>query len=457
MLKKVNSTLEDNLEYKDAQRAELIIAAAIKAADPMEAIHSHLSVVGGQLWVGEKCYDLRSFRRILVFGTGKASLLMTKCLHQLLGEFITAGIIISKHLSTNQNINLPPSFLLTTGGHPVPDDSSLRSAQTLFELVQDCREDDLVIGLISGGGSALMSLPVEGVSLDDIQVLTRHLLACGAEIGEINTLRKHLDLVKGGGLARKVFPAKMLTLIVSDVIGSPLDVIASGPTVADPTTYWDAINILKKYDLLEKIPPSIFNYLTAGCQGKSPETVKPGDPCLEKVQNVVVASNYQAAVHAVEIAKSCGFNPLLLTTYLHGEALQVGMMLASILRQVALDGMPVKRPACIVAGGETTVILKGKGLGGRNLELALGAVRDLAGLENVALITLATDGEDGPTDAAGAIITGRTLEKSLEKGLISDDFIKRNDSYHFFEKIGGLLLTGPSGTNVNDLVFLFAF
>ena len=457
MYTKVYSTLEDNLEHKDARRVALIIAAALRAADPSEAIHSHLSLVGSQLWAGEKCYDLHSFRRILVFGTGKASLLMANSLHLLLGRFITAGIVISKHSITEQEVDLPVSFLQITCGHPVPDESSLRSAQALFDLVRDCSEDDLVIGLISGGGSALMSLPVEGVSLDDIQVLTRHLLACGAEIGEINTLRKHLDQVKGGGLARKVFPARMLTLILSDVIGSPLDVIASGPTVADPTTYMDAFNILKKYNLFEKIPPSVLNYLTAGCQGKSPETVKPGDPCLAKVQNVVVASNYQAAVQAVDTAKLCGFNSLLLTTYLHGEASQVGIMMASILRQVALDGMPVKRPACIVAGGETTVTVKGKGLGGRNLELALGAVRDLAGLENVALITLATDGEDGLTDAAGAVITGRTLEKSLDKGLYSDDFIKRNDSYHFFENVGGLLLTGPSGTNVNDLVFLFAF
>ena len=457
MYTKVNQTLKENLEHDDARRVELIINAALKAANPEEAINRHLSLDGDNLWADNKCFYLPSFRKILVFAIGKASLRMAYCLHLILGRLITAGVIISKHTGTVEEGNFPGSFLLVTGGHPVPDVSSIRSAQALFDLVRDCNKDDLVIGLISGGGSALTSLPVDGVSLEDIQELTRHLLACGAEIGEINTLRKHLDQVKGGGLARKVFPARMLTLILSDVIGSPLDVIASGPTVADPTTFIDAYNILQKYNLLEKIPKNILNYITAGCQGKSPETVKPGDPCLGNVQNVVVASNYLAAVQAMETARGCGFNSLLLTTYLHGEASQVGMALASILRQLAFDEMPVGRPACIVAGGETTVTIKGDGLGGRNLEMALGAVRDLAGLHNVALITLATDGEDGPTDAAGAVITGETLEKSLEMGLSCDDFIKRNDSYIFFKNVGGLLSTGLTGTNVNDLVFLFAF
>jgi glycerate 2-kinase len=457
MFKNFHLTLEKNLAQNDVKSVEIIIQAALQAADPSAAIQNHLSLVDNRLWIKDHCYDLHTFRRIFVLAIGKASFQMAGSLQQMIGGFITAGIVISKHKNKAERVNFPASYQLTTGGHPIPDVSSVRSAQSLIDLVQGCNKDDLVIGLISGGGSALISLPVECVSLRDIQELTRQLLACGADIGEINTLRKHLDRVKGGGLARAVYPATMVNLILSDVIGSPLDVIASGPTVADPTTFSDGYAVLQKYDLLERIPISILNYMTAGCQKKNPESIKPGDVFLENVQNVVVASNDLAADDAVETARKIGFNSYLLTTYLNGEASQVGIVLASILRSLAVDGKPIGRPACIVAGGETTVTVRGNGQGGRNLELALGAVKGLAGIENIALVTLATDGEDGPTNAAGAIVDGKTFEKSLRFGLNCEAYLKNNDSFTFFKNIGQLLSTGPTGTNVNDLVFLFSF
>ena len=303
----------------------------------------------------------------------------------------------------------------------------------------------------------MCTLPVEGVSLDDMQTLTRLLLKSGAEIGEINSLRKHLDRVKGGGLARWLFPAQVVTLIVSDVIGSPLEVIASGPTVADPSTFEEAIQILHKYNLIQATPASILAHLRKGLADPGLESVKPGDPALERVQNLVIASNYQAAQAAAEEARRRGFNTLILTTYLHGEAAQAGMLLASILKQMALTGEPLARPACLIAGGETTVTVHGTGLGGRNLEAALGSVYDLAGIADCALVTLGTDGEDGPTDAAGALVTGESLGKGRSLQVTPLVFLANNDSYHFFERAGGLIKTGPTGTNVNDLAFLFAF
>jgi hydroxypyruvate reductase len=339
----------------------------------------------------------------------------------------------------------------------VPTDDSVSSTGRLVEFLSGSSHDDLVICLISGGGSALMTWPQAGVSLVDMQALTRLLLASGANITEINVLRKHLDQVKGGGLARIAAPAQVITLILSDVIGSPLDVIASGPTVADSSSFADAHAILEKYDLVEKTPASIRAVLQQGMTGELPETLKAGDPLLDNIVNVVVASNPQAAQAGLEQARSEGFYTMLLTTYLQGEAAQVGAVLASLLKQIDFNGQPLPRPACLVAGGETTVTLRGDGLGGRNQELALGAAFLLDGVANAALLTLGTDGEDGPTDAAGALVTGETLAHAQQMGRNPLASLQGNDSYHFFKDLGDLLVTGPTGTNVNDLVFLFAF
>jgi hydroxypyruvate reductase len=293
--------------------------------------------------------------------------------------------------------------------------------------------------------------------LGDLQALTARLLACGATIQEINALRKHLEDVKGGQLARLASPARVAALILSDVVGSPLEVIASGPTTPDPSTYQDSLAILERYGLRGEAPAAILERLERGRDGALPETPKPGDPLFDRVQNAIIGSNLQAAEAALDEAQSLGFHTLLLTTYLQGEARHAGGFMGGILQQIAASGQPVARPALVVAGGETTVTLHGAGLGGRNQELALGAAAALDGLEDVALITLATDGGDGPTDAAGAVVSGETLRRARALGLDPASALARNDSYPFFQSLGDLVMTGPTQTNVNDLVFLFAF
>ncbi|HWQ15006.1 MAG TPA: DUF4147 domain-containing protein, partial [Roseiflexaceae bacterium] len=348
------------------------------------------------------------------------------------------------------------TFNVIEAGHPVPDERSVAAGRAVAALLAGATERDLVLVLISGGGSALLTLPVPGVALDDMQALTRALLASGASINEINALRKHLDRVKGGGLARMAHPATLAALALSDVVGSPLDVIASGPTVADTSTFADAWGVLERYGLADSAPGPILDHLRRGLAGAAPETPKPGDPALEGVQNVVVGSNAQAAAAALEAARAEGFHPLLLTTYLQGEAREIGRALAAVAREIAASGNPLPRPACLVAGGETTVTLRGAGRGGRNQELALAAAADLAGLEGVALVALATDGDDGPTDAAGAVATGETLARAQALGLDLANHLARNDAYPFFAALDDLLRPGPTHTNVNDLMFLFA-
>jgi hydroxypyruvate reductase len=302
-----------------------------------------------------------------------------------------------------------------------------------------------------------MVSPVEGVSLFDLQTLTTELLRCGASINEMNTLRKHLDQIKGGNLARLAAPAHVISLILSDVVADPLDVIASGPTVPDTTTFDDAKKILKKYQITEKIPPSIYAHISHGVDGFKSENPKPADPIFQNVNNVIIASNQLAARAALDRAKVEGLNTIYLTSYLQGEACQAGRFVAALARQIAKDGNPIPRPACIILGGETTVTLAGDGKGGRNQELALGSVGDLAGLLDIVLVSLATDGGDGPTDAAGAVATGETLRRAQKAGLSAHASLAHNDAYHFFQSLDDLLLIGPTNTNVNDLVFLFAF
>jgi hydroxypyruvate reductase len=346
---------------------------------------------------------------------------------------------------------------LVEAGHPIPDFRGVAGTNRIFNILKQTNQETLVICLISGGGSALMVAPVEGVALYDLQVLTGELLACGASINEINTLRKHLDQAKGGNLARLAAPAQVISLILSDVVSDPLDIIASGPTVPDPTTFYDALQILEKYKLVEKVPRSIYEQLLQGIKGSRPENPKESDPIFQKINNSIIASNQQAAQAALNQASAEGLNPMLLTSYLEGEARQAGRFVAAVAKQILKDGQPVPRPACIILGGETTVTLTGKGKGGRNQELALGAVCDLADLPNVVLVSLATDGGDGPTNAAGAVVTGETLSRAQEANLSPLTFLASNDAYSFFSYLDDLIIIGPTNTNVNDLIFLFTF
>jgi hydroxypyruvate reductase len=441
-------SLQSFLKGSAVQR---VLAAALDAVEPAAAVRRNLQRQANLLFVAGREYDLSCFRRVFIIGAGKAGFPMARAAASLVADKLSGGIVVVKDGSSGEI----PGISLRQAGHPLPDERGIRAAHEIIDLLQEAGEDDLVICLISGGGSALLTAPAIGVALEDLQELTRLLLACGADINEINTLRKHLDEAKGGKLARYTHPARLATLILSDVIGDPLNAIASGPTVADPTTYQDALHVLERHDILGRTPPAILAHLMRGQAGKVLETPKPGEPDLVDNQNIVIANNRWATEAALERARSEGFNTCLLNTTLQGEARQAGYGLASMARQVAATGQPVPRPACLAAGGETTVTLRGDGLGGRNQEAALGAVAELAGLENVLLVTLATDGEDGPTDAAGAVVSGETLRRAQQAGMHPGDFLARNDAYHFFEPLGDLLITGPTLTNVNDLALIF--
>lgn len=444
-----------------------IMAAALQAVEPGAAMNRFMQRNGDQLKINGKPYDLNRFKRVLVVGAGKAGAPMAKATANLLEDKLSKGIVIVKEgydtpgseklVVDEESGKEHPGIFIAEAGHPLPDQRGVAATRQIIELLESTQPDDLVLCLISGGGSALMPAPVQGVSLEDLQVLTSELLGCGATVNEINSLRKHLDQVKGGRLAQLASPAKLAALILSDVVGNPLDVIASGPTVPDSTSFQDAYEVLERYALVDRLPDAIKHHLRRGLQGEIPDTPKPGDPIFERVQNVIIGSNFLAAQAAVKEAKENGFNPLLLTTYLQGEARQAGEFLACIARQIADTGQPIARPACLVAGGETTVTIHGEGSGGRNQELALGAVTSLSGLNDILLATLASDGGDGPTDAAGAVVTGDTLKRAMAAGLDPADYLARNDSYRFFEQLGDLLKTGPTQTNVNDLTFVFAF
>ncbi|MEW5868790.1 MAG: DUF4147 domain-containing protein [Chloroflexota bacterium] len=432
-----------------------ILAAAIAAVEPGAAVEAAIQRRGSRLAIAGREYDLDQVRRVFLVAVGKASAPMAQAAAQILGSRLSGGVVITKDAYSESP--LPSLLRLLQAGHPLPDERSVQAAQQVTALLEEAQPGDLLLALISGGGSALLAAPASGIHLQDLQALTAALLACGADIHAINTLRKHLDQLKGGGLARQAAPAQVAALILSDVVGDSLEVIASGLTAPDPSTFSDALQILRRYGLLELTPPAILARLRAGERGELPETPKPGDPLFAQVHNAIIASNRQAAQAALGQAQAEGFQGLLLTTCLQGEARQAGRALAALLQQASAGRAPLSRPLCLLAGGETTVTLRGSGLGGRNQELALGAVSELAGLPNLALLTLATDGGDGPTDAAGAAVTGETLARAQQLGLDPTAYLARNDAYHFFAALDDLLKPGPTHTNVNDLTFLFAF
>jgi hydroxypyruvate reductase len=381
---------------------------------------------------------------------------MAQAAVEILGERLSSGVVLVKEGYAGQAAT-GLTVELIEAGHPIPDERGVRGSARIIDLLEQAQAQDLVIALVSGGASAIMVSPVPGVTLADIQSLTALLLACGASVNEINCMRKHLEQLKGGKLARQASPAPVAALILSDVVGDPLDSIGSGPTAPDPTTFADAYAVMKKYGLLQQAPQAIVDHLRSGFDGDLPDNPKAGDPLFREVYNLLIGSNTLAAEAAVRQAQIEGFNTLLLTTYLEGEARYAGRFLAAIARQIDRDGRPLPRPACLVAGGETTVTVRGDGLGGRNQEVALGAVEGLSRLHEVALVTLATDGGDGLTPAAGAVATSDTLQRAQQLGMDLSDHLQRNDAYHFFEPLDDLLIPGPTLTNVNDLALLFVF
>ncbi len=437
--------------------ATQIMAAALAAVAPYAAVQRSLAWDGTTLELAGQRYPLPPTRRVLVFATGKASIPMAQAVCDLLGERVHDGVLIYKAGSVATPPVLAP-LRCYAAQHPVPDAASVAATQALVQCLAQRTADDLVLLLLSGGSSALLTLPADGLSLSDLQATTTALLRCGASIDAINTIRKHLDQVKGGNLARLAAPAQLVTLIMSDVVGDVLDQIGSGVSVPDSTSFADALAIVERYGLSEQLPASVMHRLRAGAAGVLPENPRADDPLFTRTQAVLVGSNRHAAEAAAQAAAAAGWHALILTTRLQGEAREVGRVLAAIGREVASSATPfVSLPACIIVGGETTVTLRGTGKGGRNQELALGAVRDLAGVPNVALLTLATDGDDGPTDAAGAVVTGATLARAQAAGLDLDAALAHNDAYPFFAALGDLLQPGATGTNVSDLALVLVW
>jgi len=438
---------ETELNQKARKLSLDSLESALNAVDPKRIIKSRISLQNSVLKVNGYSFDLKRFKHVYVVGGGKASGSMAEALEQILSEHITDGFInIPRGTKHKTKV-----IKLHEASHPIPDETGVEGTRRILEIAEKAGENDLVICLISGGGSSLMPLPRGDISIVDKKKITEALLKCGATINEINTVRKHISDFKGGWLAKKAYPATVLNLILSDVIGDPLDFIASGPTVPDSTTFHEAVKILKKYELWNTVPESIRKVLSDGEKGLIPETPKADDQVFKKVFTVVVGNNRFASLAACESLRSNGLNTLLLTSTLEGEARHVGTVLASIAREISISQNPVSKPAGIVAGGETTVTVKGKGLGGRNQEIALSAALKLEGMNGVVLASLSTDGVDGPTDAAGAIVDGKTLERAANKGLNPEEFLAENNSYNFFSELGDLIFTGPTGTNVNDV------
>ena len=409
-----------------------IFRAALRAADPSEAVSRQLKVDARSVTVGGRRYRFSDYDRIRVIGAGKATARMAQAVEHLLGARITDGVV---NVPQGATVRLR-RVLQVEAGHPVPDDRGVEGARRIERLTAESGVRDLLVCLISGGASSLMPLPASPITLARKKTLTKQLLACGATIHEINAVRKHISAIKGGQLARLAHPATLVTFILSDVIGDNLDVIGSGPTVPDPTTCEDAREILARYGI--PVPPMH-------------ETPKPGDSVFRRVQNVVVGSNRVSITAAAEQAKRLGYEPIILSTTIDGETREIARMHAAIAREALFENAESKRRRhmCFLSGGETTVTLRGNGLGGRNQEFVLAALQALSGTKGVTIFSAGTDGIDGPTDAAGAVVN-----TSSPLTLDPQPFLANNDSYHYFEKTGGLVKMGPTGTNVMDVRML---
>jgi len=439
-------------QKKLREDAGAIFHAGLRAVEPAAAVRRHVQRDGNFLIVADRQYDLRDFKSIFVIGAGKAACPMAAVLEEILAERLTGGQVNVKygHLSPLKKIHIQEA------GHPIPDAAGVRGAEKILSLLRQADERALVIGVISGGGSALLPLPAVGINLEDKQAATKLLLACGATINEINAVRKHISQVKGGQLARAVYPATLLTLLLSDVIGDRLDVIASGPTAPDASTFKEAQLIFEKYNILASLPASIKKHITRGLAGAVAETPKAGDPIFKKTQNLIVANNRQAIAAAKAEAQKRGYQTLILSTLIEGETREIARMHAAIAKEIHLSGNPLSPPACVISGGETTVTLHGTGRGGRNQEFVLAAAQEISGWPDTVILSAGTDGTDGPTEAAGAICDHQTVARALALGLNLRTFLSGNDSYHFFEKLGDLMITGPTNTNVMDLRIMLA-
>ena len=440
------TTQTDQVETMRRHAME-IFEAALSAVDPVEAILRRIKPSDNGLRIGEHRFDYQDYDRILVVGAGKAGAPMAKALEDQLGDRIAEGVVVVK-----EGHGLPLKHVqIHEASHPVPDERGIRGAENILALVKGAGERDLVLCVISGGGSALLVAPAEGVTLADKQEVTRLLLACGADIHEINTVRKHLSRAKGGGLARFAYPATVVSLILSDVIGDDLNVIASGPAVPDTSTFADTRQVFDRYGIWHELPLSVRARIERGLAGDIEDTPKAGDDVFRRCYSELVGTNIQALIAAGKAARQKGYQDLILSSVVEGEAREVAKMFTAFAKEVRNSANPIAAPACILCGGETTVTIQGEGKGGRNQEFALAAAMIIDGMENIVVLSGGTDGTDGPTDAAGAITDGRTMARAREMHLDPLDYLRRNDSYHFFQTLDDLIITGPTRTNVSDV------
>ncbi|MDZ7697962.1 MAG: glycerate kinase [Deltaproteobacteria bacterium] len=432
-----------------------IFRASLAPVDPYGAVKNFVRVQGHTLILGKEGrdpveLDMERFDRISIVGGGKATAPMARAVEDLLKAQIKSGMITVKYGFTDTL----KRTRIVEAGHPVPDEAGVEGTRTILDFLKKAGESDLIFSLISGGGSALLCQPAAHISLAEKQALTRALLECGASIDEINTVRKHISASKGGQMARAAAPATVVNLMLSDVVGDKMDVIASGPFVPDPSTFDQALSILKKYGI-EGASDTVYHHVEAGVKGEINETPKADDPVFKRVFNFIVGSNIMALKAAAQKAEALGYAPLILSSLIEGETRDVALFHTVILKEMLRSQNPIKPPACVISGGETTVTIKGKGLGGRNQEFCLAAALDLTGLDpRVVVLSGGTDGNDGPTDAAGAVVDPHTVARGKALGLDAGAFLDDNNAYHYFEKTGELLITGPTNTNVMDVRLL---
>lgn len=427
-------------------RVRRIAEEAAAAADPAPAIRGLLRVEDGTLVAGEWRYELGTFKEIKVVGAGKASARMAATVERIPGLEVGGGLVVVKdgHGEATRRVEI------VEGAHPKPDERGAAAAWRLHAMLRRAGEEELIIAVLSGGGSALLPAPAEGITLDELGAITELLMRAGADIRQLNAVRKHLSLVQGGRLAQAAAPATVLVLAVSDVLGNPLDVIASGPFAPDPTTFAEALAVLEGFDLMEKAPAAVVARLQAGANGEVHETPGPDDPAFGDVRHLIVADLAVALAAADRQATREGFDVRVETAAIEGEARDFGRRLGDMGRELVGD-----RPEAVIFGGETTVTVRGSGKGGRCQEMALAAAITLRGVRGVGVMAFGTDGTDGPTDAAGAMVDGGTVERGEAAGLDAEAMLEENDSHEFLKASGDLMKTGPTGTNVNDVMIVF--
>jgi len=443
----------ENTEDRQARKIILdCINVALESVDPKVIIKQNVRIRDQTLMIRNLKFDLRKIKNIYVIGGGKACGAMAEALEEILGDRISYGLV--NVLKGTEKQFKTTKIKLIGASHPIPDKVGMQGAQQMLNIAQEAKKDDLVIVLISGGGSALMPLPVPPITLEEKRKTTMLLLKSGATINEINAVRKHISLIKGGQLAKACYPATVISLIMSDVVGDPINTIASGPTAPDNTTFKDAYRVLQRYNLLDKIPKNVCKYIEKGLEGIVPETPKSGDRIFSTVHNLVIANNRLACQAALNEAKNLGINAMILSTHIEGEARHVGTVLAGIAREIYRYNHPLRKPALIIAGGETTVTVTGSGKGGRNQEVALSAALKIDKLQGIAIASIGTDGIDGVTDAAGGLVDSTTIKRGKEKGLEALVYLSNNDSYTYLKSVGDIIFTGPTGSNVNDIMLI---